>query len=219
MMEETKLSKLLFSRAEKLWIEASQKDFVIGMARGDLSRGRFCSYMIQDHLYMLDYKGILEQLLNCTEDPELCSFIDRMIEEVEYETDRVHIPALKKAGIGESDIRNSSMDTVLAEYVGFMRSIVAERGLLAGLTALLQCSWAYAYIGKSVMEQYPEEVACSPYRDWFAAYTSTGYSEANQRWIDTVDCESTGIGEDTAEDMCRIFVTCAEYENRFWDRL
>ena len=218
-MSDTKLSELLFSRAEKLWIEASHKDFVLSMAKGDLSHERFCSYMIQDYLYLLDYTGILEQLLKCTEDPKLCSFIDRIIEEVGYETDRVHIPAMKKAGITEKEVQNSSMDTVLAEYVRYMRSIPTERGLLAGLTALLQCSWVYAYIGSSVTEQYTEELACSPYRDWFDAYTSDSYVSSNQMWIDTVDRESTGIDDETAESMCRIFITCAEYENRFWDRL
>jgi thiaminase/transcriptional activator TenA len=218
-MENSKLSGLLFLRAKELWVEASNKDFVISMAKGDLSRERFCNYMIQDYLYLLEYTKILEQLLKYAEDEKLRSFIDSVIKEVEYETDRVHIPGMKKAGISEKDIENSRMDQVLAEYVGFMRSIPAERGLLAGLTALLQCSWVYAYIGKSVTEQYPDEVADSPYKDWFEAYTSDSYVSSNQLWIDTLDRESAGIDEAVTESMCSIFVTCAEYENRFWDRL
>ena len=92
-------------------------------------------------------------------------------------------------------------------------------GIAAGLTALLQCSWVYAYIGQSVTARYADEVAVSPYRSWFGAYTSDEYLKSNREWIEWLDGETKGIGEEETENLCKIFETCAGYENRFWDAL
>ena len=104
-----------------------------------------------------------------------------------------------------------------AEYLQYMRNLLPQEGLLAGLTALLQCSWAYAYIGQNVCAKYREELSRSPYKSWFDAYTCPEYIEANQKWIDLLDKETADIPSNLAEKLRLIFRKCAEYENRFWD--
>ena len=98
-----------------------------------------------------------------------------------------------------------------------MRQQLEEKGLIACLTALLQCSWVYAYIAKTTMERFPEAIARSPYRSWFEAYTSEDYAESNQKWIEVLDKESEEESSDKTEELCRIFQKCAEFENRLWD--
>ena len=110
-------------------------------------------------------------------------------------------------------------ETESSEYTEYMREQVREHGFLAGLTALLQCSWLYAYIGEKMTAECSEEIAASPFRFWFDAYTCKEYIEANQMWIDTLDRETEGITGDTAVLLKNIFRTCAEYENKLWDDL
>lgn len=100
-----------------------------------------------------------------------------------------------------------------------MQRQVKERGLLAGLTALLQCSWVYAYIGEKIFSEHADEISSSPYRFWFDAYTCSEYLDANRMWIDVVDREASGISSVEAVMLEQIFRKCAEYENRLWDAL
>jgi thiaminase/transcriptional activator TenA len=110
-------------------------------------------------------------------------------------------------------------ESILTEYVAYMNRQLEKEGLLAGLTALLQCSWVYAYISQTCMERYSKDINTSPYRDWFEAYTSKDYLDANQAWIQALDKLATDISPEAADKLCRIFLNCAAYENRFWDRL
>ena len=214
-----KLSEILYAGVADLWKEAAGKPFVVDMARGTLDRERFRSYMIQDHLYLTGYIDLLKRTMDHTEDPELTAFLDDVIRETRNESERVHIPNMRKAGVTDEELASSVMAEVIAEYLDYMRRQLEEEGLLAGLTALLQCSWVYAFIGQEMTEKYPEDVAASPFGSWFEAYTCHEYVICNQKWIDALDKESKGISLDKRDRLCRIFRTCAMYENRFWDWL
>ncbi|MCR5294125.1 MAG: hypothetical protein K6E30_02965 [Lachnospiraceae bacterium] len=214
-----KLSDQLYEKAIDLWREAAHKPFVLAMAKGTLDEARFRRYMIQDYLYLLDYIGILKGTLECTDDPALKSFLTGVIAETERETTSVHVPNMKKIGVTDEDISEAERFPVIIEYVGYMGRQLANEGLLAGLTALLQCSWVYAYIGETILERYPEETEKSPYKSWFDSYAGPGYKEANSRWVKVLDEEAKEISGEEQERLCRIFATCAGYENRFWDEL
>jgi len=113
----------------------------------------------------------------------------------------------------------STQGDVLKEYVEYMKSMATEGGLLCGLTALLQCSWAYAHIAEKMMRVRGEQIAQSPYKGWFEAYSCDDYVQANNKWINVVDKESEGIDTAQLMKLSELFRTCAEYENRFWDSL
>ena len=49
-----KLSDRLFKETEELWIEASQKEFLKGMADGSLEIGLFKNYKKKDYDYIKD---------------------------------------------------------------------------------------------------------------------------------------------------------------------
>ena len=214
-----KLSELLFKNTKELWDRSAQKPFVMEMAKGTLASDLFKRYMLQDYLYLQEYIGILKRIREFSESGEITSFLDGIIEEVIREVDRVHVPNMEELGITGDDIEKGKPFPVIAEYTGYMRSQVEEHGLLGGITALLQCSWVYAYIGKTVSEKYPEEIANSEYGSWFEAYTCDGYLDANNTWIDVLDKLGATISEEEATTMCGIFTKCAQYENELWDAL
>ncbi len=214
-----KFSDRLADHVKDLWVTASEKPFVTAMATGTLEEDRFRYYMLQDYLYLQDYTDLLQHMLTYTEAPALKDFLTQTMEVVREETFQVHLPNMKKLGISDEEIEAGERSGVIKEYVQYMRKQLEEEGLLAGLTALLQCSWVYAYIGESVTKTYSEEIARSPYKSWFDSYTSRGYCEANQNWIDLIDKETAAISPKKTETLLQIFETCAGYENRFWDVL
>lgn len=214
-----KISDILFESVKDLWDRAAGKPFVIEMAKGTLDQQRYRYYMIQDYLYLLEYVHILECIRESTDDPELEEFIRFVTEQVRKETMLVHVPNMRELGITQEDAASCPESPEIADYVSYMLGRVKEEGVLAGLTAQLQCSWVYAYIGQRMQKEFPEEIAASPYKGWFEAYTCEEYTDANQKWIDILDKKAEGVEGIEKEKLCRIFRTCAEYENRFWDIL
>ena len=199
-----KLSEVLYTKVSDLWKEAAAKPFVVEMAKGSLDPELFRYYMLQDYLYLKEYTDILNRTLKRTADPDLQVFLRNVIKETEKETERVHLPNMKKIGISDAEIENARKAQVIVDYLAYMRQ-QPEKGLVAGLTALLQCSWVYAFIGQALTED--------------DAYTCKEYIEANKAWIDMVDYETEGISREETDRLCVIFETCARYENRFWDEL
>lgn len=219
MVLSGKLSEKLKSEAIALWTEAAEKEFLVSMAKGTLDIELFKNYMIQDYLYLKDYIGILKQIREMAEDEKLAVFLDGIISDTEYETYKVHVPNLRTLGISEEDVALCRKGQVIAEYMDFMKRRLEEYGILAGLTALLQCSWNYAYIAHVVSERYSDELVRSRYKSWFEAYTNQAYIESNRKWIDALDERTADISDEDVNVLCMIFKTCAEYENKFWDYL
>ncbi len=214
-----KLSDRLYETVQQLWKEAAGKPFVREMAEGTLDPDCFRGYMLQDYLYLHDYIDILNTALECTDDSRLQEFLRRVIEETRNETERVHLPNMKKIGVSDQAIRNCKKADIIVSYVDYMKQQFKVQGIIAGLTALLQCSWVYAYIGETLMEEYADRIAVSPYKSWFDSYTCREYTEANRRWIDVLDRETEDISPEEVQELCAIFKQCAEYENHFWDML
>lgn len=213
------LSSVLYEKARPLWAESAEKSFVRSMADGTLAPERFRVYMLQDYLYLYEYIDILKRIRGYAEDNGLEHFLDSVIRETENELYRMHIPSMKRIGIDEEEIKNCAMMPEFRNYIDYTKEQLDDKGLLAGLTALLQCSWNYAYMAQLLTEKYPDEIAASPYRSWFEAYTCADYIQANQNWIDVLDARTADISGEAAEDLARIFETCAKYENSLWDAL
>lgn len=214
-----KITDSLYACVETLWEKAANKEFLIKMAEGTLDEKRYCGYMLQDYYYLVEYKKILERLLELSKDSEVTDFLKLAVDVTVYETESVHLPAMKKLGISEDAIKNTGMNRVITEYVTFYHDTIDKNGLLGGFTALLQCCWDYAYLGKVMYANYGEKIEKSQYKFWFDAYTSKEYVETNEKWQSLVDKITTGTDDKTKETLCNIFKTCAEFENKFWDVL
>jgi len=214
-----KLTELLFSKAKEIWDQATEKPFVIEMAKGTLSDDLYKRYQLQDYLYLQEYIGILNRIKEFSNSDEITGFLDAIINEVIEELDHVHLPYLRKIGIKDEEIVANSELPVIREYISYMKGKVEEYGLIAGITALLQCSWGYAYIGRTMFEKHAEEISGSKYKMWFEAYTSEGYVSANNTWIEVLDKLGADISEEETKTMTGIFTRCAQYEDELWDAL
>jgi len=56
--------------------------------------------------------------------------------------------------VTDEEIASCRKSEVISDYVAYMRKQLDRKGMIAGLTALLQCSWAYAYIGQVMKESH-----------------------------------------------------------------
>ena len=187
------------------------------MADGSLENDRYSRYMLQDYYYLLEYKDILGRLLKLSDDSEVTDFLKMAVDVTVFEIENVHLPAMKKLGISEDEIKNTGKNQVVADYVKFYNDTIDKSGLIGGFTALLQCCWNYAYLGEKLCAKYGEQIEKSYYKFWFDTYTSKEYVETNEKWQSLVNKITADVDDKTKETLCQIFKTCAEFENKFWD--
>ena len=211
-----KLSEILFESVRELWDEAAKNPFVTAMADGSLDSELFKAYMLQDYYYLIEYTEILEQMQEQAADAQTVQFLKEAAQATRREMDTVHVPNMAKLGITDKEIEAGQKTPACTEYLQYLRK-TAQKGTVQGLTALLQCSWSYAYIAQTVTKRYRSRLKRSPYAEWFSAYTSEEYSDANAGWIAVLEREAWGLGSDETKQLCRIFIRCAEYENSFWE--
>ena len=221
-----KLSELLYKKTESLWLSSMEEPFLIEMAEGTLDQSLFRNYMPQDYFYLLEYIKILKELRSLSKNPAMQRFMEEIISVTEKECFLVHVPEMKKLGIGDEEIKKTKACRVVCDYTSYIHKQVKEEGFLAGLTALLQCSWSYAYIGQKMTKKYGNAIQTSPYKAWFDAYSAKEYVEANQLWIDSLDREWEAVRSENesqdvenTEKLCKIFQRCAEYELLLWKSL
>ena len=53
----------------------------------------------------------------------------------------------------------------------------------------------------------------------FDGYADEEYIESNNTWIKMIDKAAGCVGEEETVKLCKVFKTCAVYENLFWDEL
>lgn len=212
----SKLSEKLYERAVPLWNEEAENEFVAAMADGTLDKQKYRAYMLQDYCYLTDYIGILKWMYENTDDEKVAEFLKSAADSTRNEKDSVHVPNMQKLGITDEEINNVKKAPDSEEYLNYMMN-KAREGIIYGITALLQCSWSYAYIASIVTDRYKDKLESSPYAEWFHAYTSEEYIGANCLWIDILDHAAKNITPDEEEKLCVIFEKCANYEKRFWN--
>lgn len=216
--DNLKFTDLLFKRVSVLWDNEVNNDFIVQMAKGVLDIERFKNYLMQDYFYLLDYLDILKKLKNMCVHDSLFNHLDKMIKETMHETYSVHVPYMNRVGITQKEIFNCKIELVIKDYISYIKSVIEEHTILGGVIALFQCSWGYAYVSEKAWKLYGNDEH-SVYKDWFDAYSTGSYIDANQDWIDLINEMTRFLDTDQAEILCDIFVKCAQFENQFWNVL
>ena len=211
------LTEILYGSVKDRWERTLDKPFVREMAEGSLEEEKFKNYMVQDYYYLKDYIVTLQLIQEKAGPGDVGTFLGNIITAVKDELEAVHIPNMKKLGITDDKLNDHERAKENSEYAGYQKKIVEDGGVIAGLAAMLHCSWMYAFIGTTMKKRYPEQIAHSPYKEWFDAYSSDEYLNANQMWIDKLDEVSEGIDDNRIEELCDIFRNCADHEDSFWD--
>ncbi|MBF1269723.1 MAG: hypothetical protein HXM92_09675, partial [Oribacterium parvum] len=111
-----KLSELLYKKTESLWLSSMEEPFLIEMAEGTLDQSLFRNYMLQDYFYLLDYVNILKELRSLSKNPAMQRFMEEIISVTEKECFLVHVPEMKKLGIGDEEIKKTKACRVVCDY-------------------------------------------------------------------------------------------------------
>lgn len=215
--EHLKLSHRLYNSVQDIWPAYLEHPFVLEMAQGTLPPEKFRYYMLQDYVYLRDYVKIFAACISKADDFGLIRFFGENIMAVLDETERVHIPYMKRLGITDEEIESVTPHISNSSYSHYMICEAQSGTVLSGLVALLNCSWAYAYIGENMVKRFPDAVQHPWYGQWVSGYVCDDYLRTNQQLIDMVDSLSEGITAQESSRLCGIFRTCSLHELQFWN--
>lgn len=215
--EPVKLSRQLYNCVQDIWPSYLEHPFVLEMSQGTLPLEKFRYYMLQDYVYLRDYVKIFAACISKTDDFRLIRFLSENIMAVLDETDRVHIPYMKRLGITDEEIESVVPHISNSSYSYYMICQAQSGTVLSGLVALLNCSWAYAYIGENMVKRFPDATQHPYYGQWFSGYVCDDYLRTNEQLIHMVNSLSEEISPREAAKLCQIFRTCSLHELQFWN--
>lgn len=211
-----KVSERLYNSIIDLWDKYNEHPFVKGLADGTLPLEKFQFFMIQDHLYLMQYAKVFALgVLKAKNESDMRLFSSLIAATLDTEN-ALHQDYLRRLNISQEMIAQAKPSIVTDSYTNYMIAIAEKEGLGELMAAVLSCSWSYKLIG-DFMEKFPGATEQEFYGEWVNMYISDGYRSANQLMIDMVDRLTEGYTEQQIQNLEHIVYVCSQYEYMFWD--
>ena len=210
------VSQRLFEKVKDIWEECNHHPFIQELAKGTLPIEKFRFYMIQDHLYLMQYAKLFALgLVKSKKEEDIRSFASLISSTIDTEN-AVHRDYLKRLGITREMIDSAKMGLLNESYTNYMLSIGFKDGLAEIAAAVLSCSWSYKFIG-----DYVKSVPSSDENQYFAnridQYTSEEYNKSNDDIINFINKAAENYSEEQLKYLDEIMINCSRYELMFWD--
>ena len=211
-----KVSERLYNSIIDLWDKYNEHPFVKGLADGTLPLEKFQFFMIQDHLYLMQYAKVFALgVLKAKNESDMRLFSSLIAATLDTEN-ALHQDYLRRLNISQEMIAQAKPSIVTDSYTNYMIAIAEKEGLGELMAAVLSCSWSYKLIG-DFMEKFPGATEQEFYGEWVNMYISDGYRSSNQLMIDMVDRLTEGYTEQQIQNLEHIVYVCSQYEYMFWD--
>ena len=210
-------TQLLFEKSKHIWDLYIKHPFLAQMSNNSLDIEKFKFYMLQDYLYLKDYMKVFAITLTKADNFDDMKFLCDNMYAILDETYRTHIPYMKKLGISDKEIQAVSTHIDNNSYTKYMLYEAQMGDVLSGLISILSCSWSYAYIAKTIVENNNSCLKSEFYGEWFKGYYSKEYQENNNILIEKINKLSKDLSKEKQEKLIEIFVNCSIYELKFWD--
>jgi thiaminase/transcriptional activator TenA len=206
----TAFSSQVFRKVRPLLERIFEHPFNTELAQGVLSRERFCTYMQQDSLYLVEFSRALavaagrasrekdiEALLIASQNALLA---ERSLHEhyfVEY-------------GVSRETQKNQAC----LGYTSFVLAVAALESFGEALAALLPCFWIYREVGVHIARS---AASPNPYAKWIETYSDEAFSAGVDRFTALVDAAAAEASERERLKMEERFMTASHFEYYFWD--
>ena len=211
-----KVSERLYNSIIDLWDKYNEHPFVKGLADGTLPLEKFQFFMIQDHLYLMQYAKVFALgVLKAKNESDMRLFSSLIAATLDTEN-ALHQDYLRRLNISQEMIAQAKPSIVTDSYTNYMIAIAEKEGLGELMAVVLSCSWSYKLIG-DFMEKFPGATEQEFYGEWVNMYISDGYRSSNQLMIDMVDRLTEGYTEQQIQNLEHIVYVCSQYEYMFWD--
>jgi thiaminase/transcriptional activator TenA len=211
-----RFSERLYEAARPIWEKNHAHPFVQGIGNGLLPLDKFCFYMRQDYVYLIDYARMFAIGSVKAEDLETMGKFAELLASTLHVEMELHRQYAAKFGISRDTLESTEPSPVTMAYTNYMHR-VAQNGTLAELVSVvLPCTWSYWEIGKRLKSRGLPE-AQPLYHEWIEMYASEEFGDLAKWLIDLIDHLAEGLPERHLSGLTKHFVIASRYEYLFWD--
>ncbi|MEG0775791.1 thiaminase II [Clostridium sp.] len=209
-------SQRLFFKVKPIWEACLEHPFLKELSNGTLKEDKFCFYIKQDYVYLIDYiklfaLGMVKS--DTLENMQAFSKCANAIVNIEMDA---HIGFAKKFGITKEELENTKPNMNNLSYTKFMLQVSSEGSLVELVAVLLPCMWSYAFIGKTLVND--EKALQHPlYKEWILTYADVEYNNESDWCIRLMDNLAEGLPERQLQKLEDLFIISSKYEYMFWD--
>jgi thiaminase/transcriptional activator TenA len=209
------LSSELRRAADPVWRAQREHPFLRGIADGTLTLGRFCFYVRQDYLFLIEYARLLA--LGAARSPDLATmtrFSELTTEILTTEMD-LHRSLAAELGVSAAELEAESPAPTTQGYTDFLVRTAAQGDFAELAAALLPCMWGYAEIGQVLAAEgrSPDD----RYARWVDMYASAEFGELAGWCRALVDRLGAALTDAGRARLQRAFLTSSRYELAFWE--
>ncbi|MGH7057489.1 MAG: thiaminase II [Acetobacteraceae bacterium] len=210
----TSFSEAAWQRIAPLRQAIHQHPFNVELAAGTLTKNRFQSYVIQDSLYLVQYRRAL--LIAAAKIPE--AEASRVFAEsatgVLAVEEALHARYLKGFGVAPEDAAAAGASPDCFAYTSFLLAVAHQEPWEVLIAALLPCFWIYWDVGLAISGK---AAPANPFQTWIDTYADEGFGEAVARVIAIADTAAAVSSSERHEGMLAAFERSSQYEWLFWD--
>lgn len=210
-----RFSDRLRELAAPLWAAQLDHPFVAAIGSGTLPDDRWRRWVLQDHLFLVDYCRVFA--LGAARAPDLATAarFASLLEATAGTEMELHRRFAARFGLAPADLEAARPEPETAAYCDFLLRTAALGDFAELAAALLPCMWAFAWIGEQLAHRgRPADERC---REWIDSYANPEFAEL-AGWCRTlVDGCAEGAGEAGRARMEARFVESSRHELRFWD--
>lgn len=188
--------------------------FNIELAAGKLSRDRFQAYIIQDSLYLAEYRRVL--LLAAAKAPLAAAsqfFAEAAVGVLTVE-EALHGQFLQAFGVAPGEITRDQASPDCLAYTSFLLATAHEGPWEVLVAALLPCFWIYRDVGLAIAGR---TAPGNPYQAWIDTYADEHFGEAVRRAIAIADEAGKATSAEGRGRMLEAFERSSQFEWLFWD--
>lgn len=207
----------LFEGSRDIWEAYLEHPFLVELAKGNLHKEKFKDYLIQDYLYLKEYaKVFCMAVVKCKTLKEMRTFYDGVDGIINDET-ATHITYLKDFGVDIETLENYEYHMTNESYTSYMKGIAMTGSVQEIAATILPCTWSYSFIGTHLKERYSDLLEDNFFKPWIETYSSEGYTEFTNLWIDFTNELCKDLNELEKKTLRTIFRKSSMYEMDFWD--
>lgn len=182
---------------------------------GRLDENVFKTYLLQDYLYLQNYRKVYGLLLARAPDEASAAFLVKLINAIDEELATVHQHMGPRFGLTPEDFAAASPAPPCELYCDFLIKSAVTEPFEAGLAAMLPCTWVYFQLAADMGRH--EIAPGNKYRDWISGYSESWEESEAKQYVDFVESRLQEASPAVRESARRAFWKAMRLEYLFWD--
>ncbi len=197
-----------------IWELEKKHPFVEGIGQGTLDSERFCFYLEQDYVFLMEYaKVFASAVVKCQQLEQMAYFATLCSETLQREMD-LHRAYCKEFGIASQALEQVQMSATTSGYTGHLHHVALCGDVSDIIASVLPCQWGYNTLARHLQSQ---NTPTTRYAKWIAMYASTEF-EAYGAWLrNALEEQAQHASPGRKRRWLQHFQTSSRWELLFWE--